>query len=340
MYIAFSSKQENPGYILEMPPLLSDDYLKKGLTALSRAWTKSAMQGHTGAAIIAAYYFCKENDLEASAQKPFQNLVDTLIGENGQFWDPQTKAAEKQDSLFAPHPNEQNNPNLLTHIVSALDQKIAMLRQSGHCTIFASLALKGLRQMPHMITPTIVEGICKLIEKFNDSPGRGYYGKEKGWMSGIPVEPEKHFAPYQNIETVIQAAFQELIASDRIKRKGYGGQVHLITHTCALLELAEMGYIDLSQKGYLAHQTHILLLRSLPPDDEQGDLLHFQPAEFSPLTANYWNTYDPKIESPSALQLGGADHAIKVSYAFFHILNQIKDPNIQMLYLQQLGYLT
>ena len=52
--------------------MLNDDYLVKGLTALSRAWTKSAMVGHTGAAVVAAYYFCKENDLEDSAQAPIK----------------------------------------------------------------------------------------------------------------------------------------------------------------------------------------------------------------------------------------------------------------------------
>lgn len=318
--------------------MLSDDYLEKGLTALSRTWTKSAMVGHTGAAIVAAYFFCKENSLEDSAQKSLKKLVDNLIAENGQFWD--ANAKDSDNSLFASHPEEKSNPELLQDILTALDQKISRLRSSGHCTIFASLALKGLRQVPHMTTPSIVGGICKLIEKFNDSPGRGYYGKDKGWISGVPVEPEKHLTPYQNYENVIHAAFNEIIGHDRIKQKGYGGHVHLITHTCALLELAEMGYEDLSQKGYAAHQTHIMLLRSLPPDDENGDVMRFQPAAFSPLIYDYWKAYDPKTESPSALQHGGADHVLKVSYAFFHIIKQIKNPEMRDQYMQQLAYVT
>ncbi|MBT3606115.1 MAG: hypothetical protein HOE48_02970 [Candidatus Latescibacteria bacterium] len=320
--------------------MLSDDYLKKGLVALSRAHTKGAMVAHTGAAVVAAYYFCKENNLEESAQEPFKKIVDATIAENGQFWGANSKDAEAQDALFASHTEEESNPELLQEIVSALDQKIFLLRSAGHCTIFTSLALKGLRQMPHLITPSIVGGVCKLIEKFGDSPGRGYYGKEKGWLSGIPVEPEKHLAPYQNMEHVIQTAFQELIGHNQIKQTGYGGHVHLITHTNALLELEEMGYGELSQKGYLAHQTHIMLLRSLPPDDKNGDPALFQPAAFSSLTYDYWNTYDPKTVASSGLQRGGQDHALKISYAFFHIMKQIKDPDIRDTYMQQLGYVT
>lgn len=320
--------------------MLSDDYLEKGLIALSRAHTESGMVAHTGAAVVAAYFFCKENTLEASAQAPFKKIVDTTIAENGQFWHGDSKDAETLDSLFASHEEEESNPELLEEIVSALDQKISLLRSSGHCTIFASLALKGLHQMPHLITPSIVDGICKLIEGFGDSPGRGYYGKEKGSLSGVPVEPEKHLAPYQNMDHVIQTAFQELIGHDRIKQQGYGGQLHLITHTNALLELEEMGYRELSQKGYHAHQTHIMLLRSLPPDDQNGDPILFQPAEFSSLTYDYWNTYDPKVVASSGLQRGGPDHALKISYAFFHIVKQVKDPDIRDTYMQQLAYVT
>lgn len=319
--------------------MLSDEYLTKGLTALSRAWTqKSAMVGHTGAAVIAAYFFCRENELEDRTQELIDKLVDNLIEQNGAFWD---KNAKESDSLFAPYSKEPHNPELLADIISALDQKIAVLRSSGHCTIFASLALKGLKQIPQMITPSVVDGICKLILKFGDSPGQGYYGKEKGWLRGIPVEPEKHLSPYKNIHDVIKAAFHEIITHDRIKQRGYGSHLHLTTHTNALLELDEMGYSELSQKGYHAHQTHIMLLRSLPPDTlEHDEIKRFEPAKFSPLTYDYWNTYDPTQEQKSALQLGGADHVLKISYAFFHILKSVSNVQKQETYLQQLGYVT
>jgi len=104
--------------------------------------------------------------------------------------------------------------------------------------------------------------------------------------------------------------------------------------------LEEMGYKDLSQKGYLAHQTHIMLLRSLPPDNEHGDPILFQPAAFSSLTYDYWNTYDPTTVAPSGLGQGGKDHALKISYAFFHILKSINDSETRATYLKQLGYVT
>ena len=44
--------------------MLSSDYLIKGITGLSRASQGSPMEGHYGPAVIAAYYFCRENDLD------------------------------------------------------------------------------------------------------------------------------------------------------------------------------------------------------------------------------------------------------------------------------------
>ena len=66
--------------------MLSSDYLIKGITGLSRASQGSPMEGHYGAAVIAAYYFCRENDLDKKRKRrsknrstsSFQNLNRSL----------------------------------------------------------------------------------------------------------------------------------------------------------------------------------------------------------------------------------------------------------------------
>ncbi len=46
--------------------IVGKDYLAKGLEALSDAHRFRWNQGHHGAAVIAAYYFCRENALDLS----------------------------------------------------------------------------------------------------------------------------------------------------------------------------------------------------------------------------------------------------------------------------------
>ncbi|MCZ6680089.1 MAG: hypothetical protein O7E52_22900 [Candidatus Poribacteria bacterium] len=321
--------------------MLSESYLEKGITALSRAGEKAPMAGHTGAAVIAAYFFCQNTRLDAATQSMIRKHVDALIEASGKGWYPGSENPEERGALFKPHPAAPSDLHLCQDILSVLDRKITRLRSSGHCTIFASLALKALKRMPSMATPSVVGGICRLIESFSDSPGQGYYGKEKGWIKGIPVAPEEHLPPYENLDSVVHAAFREVVTHDKIRRKGYGSLVHLMTHTNALLDLTEMGSGEMARKGYAAHQTHIMLLRSLPPDlDENDGVVFLKPNPHNPLTYDYWAGVDANQPSASALGLGGMDHILKVNYAFFNLIESVKTPDLQAQYMEHLGYLT
>ena len=317
--------------------MLDDHYLAEGITALSRC--QQAMDGHAGAAVLAAYFFSRENDFEAGAETQLQKVLDDAIARNarGCFAGP----AADGTNLFAPRQHQEPDPALGDRICSALASKISQLQASGHCTIFASLALKGLNANPLLSTPAIVEGICQLIGKFDGSPGKGYYGEERGWLAGVPVDPEKHLPPYQSIDDLVATALNELVNSPKVKTKGYGALVHLVTHTNALVELHQMGHGDLAQQAFAAHQTHIMLLRSLPPEtDDNGVPVPLKPNPLSPLSSSYWRNFDPHAQAPSALNLGGADHAIKVSYAFFHLCHFLKDNRLKEQALAHLGYIT
>jgi hypothetical protein len=279
--------------------------------------------------------------LEERTQHRLREHVDALIAESGKGWYPGSEHPEERGALFVPYPKEDSDTCLLQEILSVLDQKITRLRESGHCTIFTALALKALHYLPSMITSSVVGGICRLIALFGDSPGKVYSGTEKRWVEGVPVEPDNHVLPYQDTEGLVCAAFTELIRDDKILRAGYGGLVHLITHTNALVELAELGYGELARKGYRAHQTQILSMRSAPPyRDENDTVVVLQPTKESPLTYEYWQQFDPNGVRLSALRRGGIDHALKVSYAFFHIIKYVRDPEMREQCLQQLGYLT
>ncbi|NKB72196.1 MAG: hypothetical protein GKR89_34390 [Candidatus Latescibacteria bacterium] len=310
--------------------MLADSYLTRGITALAKAGSTKSMVGHPGAAVVAAYFFSREHQLDKRALAGLKGAVDTIIADGGKTWAP---TLDDQGALFSPFPKEQADEALLLDIAAALEGKITRLRESGHCTIFAALALRGLRHKPDLITPSIVAGICNLISLFNDNPGQGYYGAEKGWLRGLPVDPAQHLSPYQTLEDVVDTAFGELLGHDKIKRKGYGSHLHLITHTGALIDLAEMGYTDLAQQGFEAHQTHIMLLRSLPPDlDAEGNSQRIQHRDLDPLTHAYWDVFQTDENRIR-------DHECKVNYAFFRIINYVKDRALRDQCMEQLGYL-
>ncbi|HIG55647.1 MAG TPA: hypothetical protein EYG11_17090 [Candidatus Latescibacteria bacterium] len=320
--------------------MLDESYLDQGLTALGRSASRP-MAGHTGAALIAAYFFSRENELEEGAGDLLREIIDEIVAKDGEEWGLGAEKPDDLPALFAPYPQEATDPDLLSAIPAALEQKIALLRASGHCTIFISLALKALKHRPEMVRPAVVEGICRLIANFGDSPGQGYYGEEAGWRKGVAVDPEVEPAPYEDLGTAVVAACYELIADDKIKRAGYGGLVHLTTHTNALVELTEMGYGALAQRGFSAHRAHIALLRGLPPyHSNDGQEVRLVPAEHGPCTRAYWQVAGRREISASHLHRGGVAHAIKVSYAAFHLLGAIEDDGLRDCFVREIGYLT
>jgi hypothetical protein len=101
--------------------MLSSDYLIKGITGLSRASQGSPMEGHYGAAVIAAYYFCRENDLDKKTEKAVQKQIDQLIS--------------KFEPFFISLPAEDPEPGAISHIIQALDVNVHELRAIGHNVI-------------------------------------------------------------------------------------------------------------------------------------------------------------------------------------------------------------
>ena len=131
---------------------LQDTYLVHGLNALNRAHeTNYFTDGHKGAAIIAAYYFCREVEIESGAADVIRAMIDD-------HW--------THSPLCAPLPREDPEPERISQITGTLHGYLDGLRQAGHNVILPAMAPKAFRQLPEMVTPTRVKGICKLIEAF------------------------------------------------------------------------------------------------------------------------------------------------------------------------------
>ena len=133
---------------------------------------------------------------------------------------------------------------MIPTVAAALSKNIEQTRESGHNIIFAALAIRALRDHPMYATPALVAGMRKLIEGFHTAhPGRGYYGRERGWLYGqnVSLPEDDRFPPYRDESQMVRVVIDELIGSANVRRQGFGGLWHIFNHAAALTELSRFG---------------------------------------------------------------------------------------------------
>lgn len=310
-------------------------YLYRGLCGLARAHRANTMAGHLGAAVTAGYFFGEEHhDLHARVTAAVEGELDRIIaGEEG-IWFNQQRAGITIEELFEPMTGGESQPELIGTIADALAENIDQPRQSGHNVIFASIAIRALKDHPEYATDEMVEGIRRLIIGFNGVvPGRGYYGRERGWISGEKMDlAELPDVPrYESLPEMAEVVVGELIESGGVRRQGFGGLFHLINHAAALTELSQYGFEDLALSGLPAHQRHLQLWRSLPDvEEELGKLV---PAVHDPRTPAYWEG------EPSGQWSAQLTHRIKTLFGFHTLLRYVDDVQKQAAAREQFLYL-
>ncbi len=310
-------------------------YLYQGLCGLARAHRASTMAGHLGAAVVAGYFLGEDHpDLDDRVCTAVGKELDRIIqGEESLWYDPK-KAGITIPELFEPFPEERPQEERIPTIATALSANIDKTRQSGHNVIFAAIAIRALHDHPDYATPSITEGAGKLIEGFNGAvPGRGYYGKGRGWIAGDKVAlPSDHgFPPYKDHQAMAEVVIDELIRSASVRRQGFGGLFHIINHAAGLIELSLFGYGDLARRGLAAHRHHVRLWRSLP--DVEEELGPLKRAEHDPRTPEYWSRDAPSQWSARLT------HRIKTLYGFFTLLQFIKQSAARKKAEEQFLYL-
>jgi hypothetical protein len=303
--------------------MIDFEYLSKGLNALARAHHMTSMAGHLGAAVVAGYFVGEQRpDLDPEVCKGIEDDLDRVMRGESLFGKKMAKKSKLADpELFEPLPKGKPNEALIDRLAEALAKNIAEPRQSGHNVIFASLAIRALKAHPEFATPAVVDGIRRLIALFDGQhPGSGYYGKERGRISGNKIElPEDDRTPvYKDVEGMAIAVLDETIKQDpKVHRQGYGSLVHVINHAAAIADLAKHGYTELVPLAIGAHHRHFRLWRSLPNvADELGPL---KVAEFTPHTAAYWTSGD--VPYDRAL----LTHRVKTMFGFDELAGAIDD---------------
>ena len=310
-------------------------YLYTGLCGLANAYRAGPLAGHLGAAVIAGYFFGEDHsDLDDAVHRGVEKELDRVIGGEESLWFDPKKAGITAAELFRPMPEETPHEPLIATIAEALSRNVDHLRESGHNVIFAALALRALHDHPVYATPSIIHGIRKLIEGFDNAhPGRGYYGKERGWILGnnVSLPEDNGLPPYQSEHEMAGTVIDELIATASLRRQGFGGLWHVINHAAALIELSRFGYKALARKGFAAHRQHVRLWRSLP--NVEAELGRMTRAEHDPLSPEFWATGTLKRDEARLT------HRIKTLYGFSILLQLSEDENQRKRASEPLRYL-
>lgn len=303
--------------------MIKFDYLSKGLNAMARAHRMSSMSGHLGAAVVAGYFVGEQRpQLDPVVCKGVEGDLDRVMGGGSVFGKKMAKNSALTDAeLFEPFPKQKADASLIDGIAEALGKNISRVRQSGHNVIFASLAIRALKEHPEFATPKVVDGIRKLIALFDGQhPGSGYYGKDRGRISGNKIElPAEDLAPqYGDIEGMAVAVLDEAINQDpKVHRQGYGGLVHVINHAAAIADLSQYGYGELVPRAIVAHRQHLRLWRNLP--DLAAELGPVKMSKVTPHTAGYWTSGE--VPYDRAL----LTHRVKTMYGFDELAATIDD---------------
>lgn len=279
--------------------MLEDNYLVHGLNALSRAHqTNYFTDGHRGASIIAAYYLCREIEMEPNAADVMHTMIDD-------HW--------THSALCAPMPREEPQPDGIAQITATLQGNLEGLRQAGHNVILPTMALKALRQVPEAVTPTRVAGICKLIESFTK-------------VTDIRPEEGDEGPDWDEPPDVAEFVMSELLRTIKaFDGRGQGWSGHLLTYARALLDLREMGYGALAQRGEAAFKLYIKRIRIGPLETDKPRPEH-PPSDLRPHQCAYWEG--------RAERSIGIGHCFKYPYGFYGLLDLVRDEQLKQQCMQ------
>ena len=310
------------------------DFLPKGLYAMARAHRVNSMSGHLGAAVVAGYFIGEQHpDLDEKVYKGIEAELDRIIRGESVF-SPNKDAALNAPAMFEPFPKEQPKEDLIDGIADALSRNINRARESGHNVIFAAIAIRALKDHPDLATPSVIDGIRKLIAGFdNASPGSGYYGKEKGRINGrkITLPDDAGIRQFPDLPTMANTVVDDLIQHAAQRREGFGGSWHVINHAAALAELSRQGYRELAIKGLPAFHEHYRLFQTLPDVSEEKGVE--TPTADAPLTPSFW--HPDKIRRERAR----LTHRIKTLYGFNELAELVESKTRRDQATDKLRYL-
>jgi len=208
--------------------------------------------------------------------------------------------------LCAPFPDEDFNQHFLKHLIETLKANIKGLRQAGHNIILTTLALKAFRDCPEAVTPSRVSGLCKLVEAFS--------------LTDVPMDDNVEFPDMGDLTSASEFILKEFVTcTERFKGRGQGWSGHLLTYGRALLDLRELGYIDIAQRAEEGFEIYIRRICLGPLSSDKPRQEH-SPTALFPLNKAYWK------QRRGDWNLG---HVMKYPYGFYGLMKLAKDEDVK-----------
>jgi hypothetical protein len=285
---------------------LDESWLVKGLTAMVQA--NGWFDAHWGAAVISGYYLCKENEFDEATRAGILQQLKMVLGVRAE--------------QFAALPEAKADERRISEVAAALRPAVeGGLRAHGHAVIYASLAMKALREVPHMATPQVINGLCGLSRQI----ARKAPERPKG------VEGD---GAYESSQAMIEALFdslarfKDLVGDPTIRRPNF---THMTTHTEALLTLDELGLTELARAGHLGHRAHIgaPVPDAVPNRDARAARASLQNMMNGDVWTNEahvgaWSRKWSTGENPNGYWIA-AGHLFKVLYACHRLIRHMED---------------
>lgn len=299
--------------------MIDFQYLSQGLNALARAHQVGPMAGHLGAAVVAGYFVGEQRpDLDPKVYRGIEGDLERVKKGESVFGSRPKQGESRDPELFRPFPRQKADESLIDGIAEALEKTLGQPRSSGHNVIFASIAIRALKEHPELATPAVTDGIRKLILRFTSiHAGWGFH--EKGRVSGdkVKLSPKDGVPEYASANGMAHAVLDEIIRYDpRYRRQGYGGLVHVCNHAAAITDLAQYGYPHLAPKAIRSHRRHLRLWKALP-----NLIKKLGPGIISKHSAHSPDYWKGKVRYDSAL----LTHRVKTMFGFDELVAVVDD---------------
>lgn len=280
----------------QLEALLPQSYLCRGIQALSDAHRLHWAEGHHGAAVIAGYFFCRENPLDERTLRAVRKNLDDYMA--------------SKPAIFSGSGKPAGGPAPVDRIVETLAGHMSELRGAAHDQIFCALAVKALLAVPEMAVAPVVDGVCQLL---------------KGFVERFAPEASEHnrqhpMKPYENDGDMILATLAALRRPrTHLAKQGVVGAIHWVTQADALITLSECGHAKVARLGYKAHQEFI----NRPVTESDADPGAADPAAARWLEAEYWESDKPRLPRDRTWLNG---HTLKLPFSLFRLAKHVKDP--------------
>jgi hypothetical protein len=272
---------------------LPREFLEKGLLAFANAWrTDDPIHGHGGAALMTAYFFSHEQELDAATAAAFRAEVDKFL-ETG-----------ARDFGFEP-PAEAPDPEGCKKIVEALATRIDEFRTGGHNVIFSVLPLQAMTHAPELARPSTIAGVLKLLEQFHQRFGPR---ADHDWNRAHPLPK------FSTPDEMVTAAFRAFSTPMSTRPSEL---IHCVTHVDALATLWELGHEALAIRGSEAMKINI----NREPF-EAAEMGAGRPLPATPLEPGYWS--HPRLQNRG---LGGG-HFLKFPFSYYRRRGAVTDAEL------------